>query len=283
VADRANADQIERWEGRSGRHWVTQQERYDRMLSGYGERLIGALAPQPGERVLDVGCGNGAISLAIAERVAPDGDVVGLDISSPMLELARRRAAEGGITNISFERGDAQVHTAGEASFDGVVSRFGVMFFDDPEAAFANLARKLRPGGRMVFLCWQQMPLNDWVMVPTAAALEHVPMPEMPEPGQPGPFALADADRVQGLLADAGLADVRLDEAVENMNFGESLDGMIEFLQGTEFAERLVSGVDDETAGRAWGAVRDALESRTGTEGVVLGGTAWLVTARRPT
>ena len=180
-----NAAQIENWDGAGGRHWVAEAERYDRMTGAFGERIIEAAAPRPGERVLDVGCGNGAVALAVSGLVAPGGSVMGLDVSGPMLAYARRRAAAAGIASVSFRKGDAQVYPLPPAGFDAVVSRFGVMFFDDPVAAFANLGRALRPGGRIAFTCWRDLLVNDWLMVPAGAALQYVPMPDLGQPGAP--------------------------------------------------------------------------------------------------
>src|SRR5262249_15576542 len=174
-----NVSQIENWDGPGGQHWVAEAERYDRMTRSFGAQIIEAAAPRPGERVLDVGCGNGAVALAVSDLVAPSGSRAGLDIPGPRLAYARRRAEAAGIASVSFCKGDAQVYPLPQASFDAVVSRFGVMFFDDPVAAFANIGRALRPGGRLVFTCWRDLMVNDWLMVPAAAALQHVPMPDL--------------------------------------------------------------------------------------------------------
>jgi SAM-dependent methyltransferase len=181
-----NMEQMDYWNGVGGEHWVAEQARYDEINAEFGAQVVAALAPQPGDRVLDVGCGNGALSLAIAPQVAPSGFALGLDISGPMLEAARQRAHAARLSNAIFEHGDAQTYQLEAAAFDAMVSRFGVMFFDDPDAAFANLARSLRRGGRIVFTCWQDLLANDWLMVPAGAAMAHVPMPDLGEAGQPG-------------------------------------------------------------------------------------------------
>ena len=276
-----NTAQIENWDGAGGEHWVAEAARYDRMNERFAERIIDALAPKAGERVLDIGCGNGALALAIASLVAPDGGVVGLDISGPMLANARRRADATGAVNISFEKGDAQIHPITEQSFDAVVSRFGVMFFEDPIAAFTNLHRALKPGGRLAFTCWQDLFNNEWIMVPAGAALQHVPMPDFGEPGGPGPFSFADADRLRTVLTAAGFAEIELEEVVRPMMIGHSVDDALQFLKNSDMGDVLFTGVDDDTAVRAWAAVRDALAARATTDGVVLNGTVWLATARR--
>jgi ubiquinone/menaquinone biosynthesis C-methylase UbiE len=162
-----NAVQAEHWNGTEGHHWAAHHERYEAMLGPFGVHVLDAVEIQPGERVLDVGCGTGDLSLAAARAVGSADRVVGIDLSVPMLETARRRASTAGLGNASFVAGDAQGHGFRESEFDVVVSRFGVMFFTDPVAAFTNLARALRPGGRLGFVCWQDAGVNDWMLVPS--------------------------------------------------------------------------------------------------------------------
>ena len=251
------------------------------MTGAFGERIIEAAAPRPGERVLDVGCGNGAVALAVSALVAPGGSVLGLDISGPMLAYARQRAEQAQIASVSFRKGDAQVYPLPQASFDAVVSRFGVMFFDDPVAAFANLARALKPGGRIAFTCWRELAVNDWLMVPAGAALQYVPMPDLGQPGAPGPFSLADPERVRQVLRDAAFAEIAAEEVVRPMPMGSSAEDVLAFMRGTEMAQILMTGVDPGTAEQAWAAVKGALQAHAEPGGITLAGTAWLVTARR--
>jgi SAM-dependent methyltransferase len=274
--------QLDRWSGEAGEHWVNEAIRYDRMNRHFGQRVIETAAARPGEHVLDVGCGSGALTLAVAPQVVPDGAVVGLDLSRPMLSEAQRRVAAAGLDNVTLEHGDAQVHPLPDASFDVVMSRFGVMFFTEPAAAFANLVRSLRPGGRLVFACWQSMFDNDWVMVPAIAALEHVPSPALDETSDHGAFSLADPDTTVALLTGAGLADVTVAEMRAPMWMGSSVDDALAFMQTTEFADTLFAGLDPDVAAAGWKAVAGALAGHVTDDGVELDGAAWLVTARRP-
>jgi len=275
----ANADMVHYWNGRPADVWVTEAERFDTMLAPFGRRLLAAVSLEPGERVLDVGCGNGAISLEAARAVEPGGRVTGLDLSAPMLEVARRRAEQQGI-DVEFARGDAQTASF-DQQFDVVVSRFGVMFFDDPEVAFANLARAARPGGRLCFVCWQEMFANEWIAVPAMAMVAHVGIPELLEPGAPGPFALADAQRTRGLLECAGWSEVTVVEHKDGMLMGRDPEDVVDFMLSDEMGRRLVEGKDPEAVHAGTEASLAALRPYATPEGVVLDGAYWLVTAHK--
>ena len=275
-----NEEQRRRWDEEEGHHWVEEAEHFDRMLGPYGERVIAALSPEPSEKILDVGCGNGALSLDVAARVGPQGRVLGLDLSGPMLSLAKQRAGERGLGNVSFEKSDVQVHDFAGDKFDGVISRFGVMFFDDPVAAFSNLRGAVRSGGRLAFVCWQDPFQNDWLMVPAATMLEFVPMPEAPQPGTPGPFGLADVDRTRSILSDAAWTDVQVEPVEIHQWLGSDPAATIEFLSHTEIAKSFLGETDDDTKAKVWEAVEAKLAEHTSDDGVHLTGRAWLVTAR---
>jgi len=275
-----NAGQLEQW-AREGEQWVAEAGRYDTMLEPFGQAVLAAASLSPGERVADVGCGNGALTIDAARRVGPTGMAVGIDISAPMLDLARRRATQAGVGNVEFVEADAQVCRFGGGGLDAVLSRFGVMFFDDPEAAFANLAGALRPGGRLAFACWQDLFQNEWMLIPGAAVAQHVGLPEM-EPGAPGPFALADAGRVEHLLTSARFQDVALESIARPMRVGSDVDDTVAFFESTDIARRLMADAPPGKIAAALDAIRTALVPYEGDEGVVLNGTVWLVTARKP-
>jgi SAM-dependent methyltransferase len=279
-----NDEQFEYWNGPEGQHWVDRDTLFDVMLAPFVERLLDAAAIAPADRVLDVGCGNGATSRAAAQRAA-SGGAVGLDISEPMLARARERAVDEGVTNVEFVHADAQDHdfADGAGSFDVMISRFGVMFFADPVAAFANLATALRPGGRVAFVCWQSLFANQWVAVPAAALLPIVAPPDPPPPDAPGPFAFADRDRVQSILEAAGFTDVQLDDVHIPLLVGGGLplDEAVAFLGEGGMGKRFLGDADAPTRERGLTAVRDALEPFATADGVQLDSAVWLVRASR--
>jgi SAM-dependent methyltransferase len=280
VVVEANREQAAYWNEQAGPVWATHQERLDRQIGPLGERLLAALALEPGERVLDVGCGCGGSTLAIARRVGPHGRVVGVDLSEPMLARARERIGAEALAHVDLVRADAQSADLGESRFDAIASRFGVMFFDDPVAAFRNLLRALRPGGRAAFLCWQSPQTNPWVVVPMAAVAAHLPLPPPPPAGTPGMFALADATRVRTILEQAGFADVTLEDLRLPLRLADDAADL--FLEVGPVAA-LLRERDADAALRdaVRGALRDALAAHVVEGRLELGSATWLATARR--
>ena len=283
-ADGPNAEQIEYWSRRGGPTWVEHQRQVDASIRPYGDAAIERGAPAPGERVLDLGCGCGETTLQLSQRVAPGGSVTGIDISDVMLDRARGRARLAAAAGVRFENADAQTHAFAPGSFDLAFSRFGVMFFVDPVAALANVARALAPGGRLAFVCWQQVAKNPWTLVPMTAAAKYVELPARPEPGAPGPFAFGDGARLRGILERAGYADVGLESFEHDFRLGGAggLDAAVEFVTKIGPTARLLADASAETRARVADALREALAPHLTDEGVRLASAAWLVTARRP-
>jgi SAM-dependent methyltransferase len=280
----ANTEQAEHWNTGPGvAHWVTNQARYDRMHAPFTALILDAASLRPGENVLDVGCGCGSTTLAAARLVAP-GRATGLDLSGPMLARARADAEAAGLANAVFQQGDAQVYPLEAARFDAVISRFGVMFFADPVAAFANMRSATRPGGRLVFTCWQPLAANEWMLVPGAALAEHLPPPPPPPAGGPGMFAFADPDRLRPILAAAGWRDVEISPEHASILVGGqgSLDDAVEFLRTATQGRTMLAGADPATADRALASVRAALAPHADADGVHLGAAIWLVQAAAP-
>jgi SAM-dependent methyltransferase len=282
----SNDEQIAYWNEQAGPKWVELQERIDAQVEPLGLVAMDRLAPAAGEHVLDVGCGCGTTSLALAGRVGPAGRVTGVDVSAPMLARARERARASGVTTARFVEADAAAHSFAPASVDGVFSRFGVMFFADPPRAFANLRAAGRPGARLAFVCWQSLMANEWVRVAIEAAAPLVPLPAPPAPGTPGPFQLADRDRVRAILAEAGWSDVAVDPFETTLGVGgsEDLDEAVDFLLRIGPLARVLGEIPDRPDLRD--AVADALRERLarvhGPGGVRLGAATWIVAARAP-
>jgi SAM-dependent methyltransferase len=279
-----NTDQAAHWNATEASHWVTNDRAYDTMLRPLGDQMLATAAIQPGDRVLDIGCGSGNTTIAAADAAGPHGCAHGLDLSVPMIDLARRRAKEDGV-NATFEVADAQVHPLTDASFDVAVSRFGVMFFDDPVAAFTNIGRTLRPGGRLSFVCWQDLVVNDWMFVPGMAIAKHVPIPEPGEPGAPGPFSLADPNRIEEILTAAGFENIGIQavRAPLALGGGPTVEGTVDFLRDTTMGERFLKGASVDMIQTALTAVTTSLTPFVTPDGVKLDGAAWIVTAQQPT
>ena len=273
-----NADQKQAWNGELGRSWVTLQDRYETMLRPYAAQLLAAAGVGAREDVLDVGCGCGETTLLAAERTS--GRVLGVDLSEPMLAVARARVAGAGGGNATFLHADAQTHPFQADSFDVALSRFGVMFFDDPVAAFANLADAVRPGGRMAFLCWQEQARNGHRMVPWRALASVVPLLEDAAP--PPAYSLADPDRVRDVLHSAGWRHVDLAAVQEPLLVGTDAGDATDFMMSQPATRTLLAEVDEATTAAAAAAVRQAFAQHVTPAGVLLGSAAWLVTARRP-
>ncbi len=275
----ANADQIEFWNSAAGEQWVKGQENMDKTLAGFGQLAITALAPKSGEAIIDVGCGCGATSLALMEAMG-NGNVLGVDISAPMLARAEERSIELGFDNVKFQKADAAAYNFEPNSLDGVFSRFGVMFFDDPVAAFANIRSGLKSGGRLGFVCWRPLADNQWTLVPMMAAFEHIDRPEAPPAGAPGPFALGDQDSTRKMLENAGFRDVSIEAKNLPMAFSIAPDKPL----GLQFAEmgpvgRLLINAPDDKKTAIIESMTAALQPFVQGDQVVMDGAVWLVTA----
>jgi SAM-dependent methyltransferase len=278
----ANAAQRRYWNTVAGPRWVATPGFRERRNQESLALLLARLGLAGGESVLEIGCGTGALTLPLAAAVGEHGRVVAVDISEPMLGAARQKVGARGLRNVTLLLGDAQVFAFEPAAFDLAISRFGVMFFSDPAAAFANIARGLHPGGRIAFVCWQPMANNEWITVLGAAAAQHIPLPPPDDPGSPGPFSLGDRQHLAAVLDAAGFVNVAIQPVVESLWLGRDVADTVEFFQASGFGQRLLQDADPATRTRVMAAVQAALEPHLTSDGVRLGSRAWLVTARNP-
>ncbi|WBB74697.1 methyltransferase domain-containing protein [Micromonospora sp. WMMD1128] len=275
----ANAEQALRWNGDTGRRWVAERERHHAVRRSLTPHLLRAAALAPGDRVLDVGCGCGETTIAAARSVGPGGAVDGLDLSAPALAVARESAAAAGVPGIRFVQGDAQTHPLAPAGFDVVLSSFGVMFFEDPDAAFANLRSGLRPAGRLAFLCWQDEASNEVFALAPRAVAAHATLP----PGGGDGDAFTDPWRIGDLLVRAGFVDVRVEGRREPARLGSDVDDVLGYLRGTSRVRELLGRLDDQrTVERVLDALTEDLTARRRADGVWVEAAVWLVTAVAP-
>ena len=275
-----NADQIAYWNGPNGQRWTDRQAEQDVLLAPVTQALIDRAMPRAGERIIDVGCGCGGTSMALASRVAPTGFVLGVDISGPMLARARQLAPKG--APVDFVLADATVYPFDPGHFDLLVSRFGVMFFAEPAVSFSNLHRALRPSGRVAFACWREPRENPWMMAPLQAIYQHVPKLPPQGPEDPGPFAFASEERVHRVLGEAGFKGIEMEPVALSFDIaiGRGLDAAVQAAMQIGPGSRALDGHPPETRAAAAKSVREMLAPFVRGDSVPLAGSIWIVTAR---
>jgi SAM-dependent methyltransferase len=277
TVDSSNVEQLRAWDGDEGKYWADNAEYFDRSVALYHDRLLAVAAIGEREHVLDVGCGTGQTTRDAA-RAASVGSALGVDLSSRMLDYARRRAVEEGVTNVTFEQGDAQIHPFEPGAFDVAISRTAAMFFGDHVAAFGNIGRALRSGGRLVLVTWQPLAGNEWIreISGALAAGRDLPAP----PPDAGPFALSDPDRVRALLARAGFAAVELEGTTAGMWFGNDADDAHRFVLG--LMGWMLEGLDDSGRARATDALHATMVAHETPDGVLFESAAWIIKGSKP-
>jgi ubiquinone/menaquinone biosynthesis C-methylase UbiE len=274
-----NADQIAYWNGPGGQHWTDRQQTQDILLAPVSDILIDRAKAKAGERIVDVGCGCGATTIAFAQRVGPAGHVFGIDVSAPMLARARQMAPAG--IPVDFVLADATVYPFVSGSFDLMVSRFGVMFFAEPALSFANMRRALRPSGRLTFVCWREPRENPWLMMPLQAVYKHVPKLPQLGPEDPGPFAFASEQRVIRILSEAGFSGIEMEPCDLSLDVavGRGLDAAVETALEIGPASRALEGQPPDVRAAAANSIREALAPFASGNSVPLAASIWIVTA----
>jgi SAM-dependent methyltransferase len=275
--DPSNAEQAGDWDGEEGEYWARYHQEHERLLGVFDTVLLNSSGLRSDDRVLEVGCGTGATTRALAAR-AVDGSVCGVDLSGPMLQIAKEAADRDGIRNVEFVQGDAQVFPFEAGSFDLAVSRMGCMFFGDPATAFANIRRALRPGGRVALTVWRERAANEWIAAVDSALGEPVSEDATdPQSGYaPGPFSFADPALPRSFLERAGFVDVSVDPLDVLLTLG-TVDDAQAF-----FETWIDEDLDHEARARTAATLRRMLAGNATPEGVLLPSAAWLVTARAP-
>ena len=275
--DATNAEQLKAWDGGEGEYWAANANQYDASVDHYHLALLDLAAIAPDEAVLDIGCGTGQTTRDAA-RLAASGTALGIDLSSRMLEVARIRAEHEGLHNSTFIQGDAQIHPFEPASFDVALSRTGSMFFGDRAAAHANIARSLRPGGRLALAVWQPMSENEWFtsFVGALAAGRDLPAPP---PDAPSPFAMSDPGRVRPLLESSGFEDVAFADVRAPMSFGDTAAQAHDFILGQ--LGWLVADLDESSRRAALDELLRTMHEHETDDGVQFGSAMWLISAGR--
>lgn len=273
------SSQAQYWNDAGGSAWVDGQTQLDMQLAPFGTLAIEAAAVQPGEAVLDVGCGCGATTAELASLVGPSGRVVGLDVSAPMLARAREQLSG---SPVELLLGDAATFPLTPGAFDVLFSRFGVMFFDEPVAAFAHLRGALKPAGRLSMVVWQSLAANGWVTVPVAAVADVVEPPALGGQGEPGPFSLADPDDIRSMLGAAGYVDVHLAGREMDLAVGGGLPlgAAVEFTINQGPLRRVLASTSPDVRAAAAERIAAALAGYDGPSGVHMPAAVWVITAR---
>ncbi len=270
------AEQAAAWNGPVGQGWLASYARIERAIAEVGKIALAAASARSGERAIDVGCGTGGTTAALAEAVGPTGHVLGVDISEVLVDAARSKR----VSNTTFVVGDAAAHPFEPASYDLVFSRFGVMFFGDPVAAFRNFQQALKPTGRLAFVCWRTPQENPWGLVPVRAAAPHLPPIPRPGPEDPGQYSFGDRTRVERILKESGFTSVTLEPLDRPIWMAADVAEVVANAGRFGPMARAFAEATPEQADKARAAIAEAITPHRTAEGVMMPGACWLVRAK---
>ena len=278
-----NAEQIAEWNGALGQRWAESRREIDGVVAPFGQAALTRAAPRAGERVIDIGCGCGDTSIELARTVGAAGRVLGVDVSKPMLDVARASALRAACANLSFSEGDASEAALPQAT-DLLFSRFGVMFFGQPVPALRHLRGSMRSGGRFVFACWRAPRDNGWAMAPLVAARNALGITPAPvDPNAPGPFAFADDTRLRAMLTEAGFAAIDVQRFDAPVHIGSTPRAAAENAARVGPTARLVRELGVDKLPAIVDAIESVLAPLAAADGQVrLNGSVWIVAAANP-
>ena len=277
-----NIKQKQFWSGAGGDVWVDKQREMDIMLNPLGERVIQGLDLKEETKILDIGCGCGATTLEIA-KIVNQGEVIGVDISEPMLERATQTASDMALTNISYQVKDVQVDEMPNKYFDIAFSRFGVMFFEDPFEAFNNINHSLKDDGQLSFVCWQHASLNPWQSLSIQVIKEFLDLPA-PPPKSPGPFAFEDKSYIEEILNASGFRDIEIKDNQEDivMFSGKSIrEACEDYLTINPVVTEMLKNSPSELREEILKALIGKFSDYHKDDGLLFPSATWIVTAKK--
>ncbi len=276
-----NQDQKEFWNNQKGKIWISLENKIDSMFGPLGDEALKALAPASGENIIDIGCGTATTSLKLASLLGDKGSVTGVDISEPILAFARQKVKENSVSNIDFVLADAQNHDFGYESFDAIFSRFGLMFFEDPIAAFSNLLRGVKFGGRIAFVCWADRSANDWIEVSTSIASKFLELPPKSSPRDPGPFAFEDPLYLNKVLHDAGWNEISIGNYSLTNIVGKNIKDAADFLSRMGPMSVPFENSEESLQRKIIHSLEESFSNYATRRGVEMHFSTWIVTAKK--
>ena len=277
-----NQEQKEFWNEKKGDIWVSLEHNIDKMLGPLGDQAIKILKPKVGEKILDIGCGTGSTSQTLSNLVGESGLVTGIDISKPILNFAIKKKESKKIKNINFIQADAQNHQFSNSNYNAIFSRFGVMFFEDPIAAFKNIKKSLVRNGRLTFVCWSNREENDWINLSSNVASQFLELPPKANPKDPGPFAFEDYFYIKEILIKAGWSNIKIKAYKKKIIIGDTLDSAADFLSRMGPMSVPFENANEQTKEKVVSALKECYSKYFTPKGVEFHFSSWIVSALNP-